>query len=66
MPAPIRARLEAALLAAARDPEVQARQHAASIASRPLNREETMALLRQIRPGVEAALVASGMTRRRG
>ena len=66
LPAPIRERLEAALMAAARDPEVQARQHAASIAPRPLGRDETMALLRQVRPGVEAALVASGMARRGG
>ena len=58
--------LEAALMAAARDPEVQARQHAASIAPRPLGRDETVALLRQVRPGVEAALEASGMSRRRG
>ena len=53
-------------MAAARDPEVQSRQHAASIASRPLGRDQTMALLRQVRPGVEAALVASGLTRRGG
>ena len=66
LPAPIRERLEAALMAAARDPEVQSRQHAASIAPRPLGRDETMALLRQVRPGVEAALVASGMARRGG
>ena len=66
LPAPTRERLEAALIAAARDPEVQARQHAASIAPRPLGRDETMSLLRQVRPGVEAALVASGMARRRG
>ena len=66
LPVPIRERLEAALMAAARDPEVQSRQHAASIAPRPLGRDETMALLRQIRPGVEAALAASGMARRRG
>ena len=66
LPAPIRERLEAALMAAARDPEVQSRQHAASIAPRPLGRDETVALLRQVRPGVEAALAASGMARRRG
>lgn len=66
LPGPIRERLEAALLAAARDPEVQARQLGASIAPRPLDREATMALIRLIRPGVEAALIASGMTRRRG
>lgn len=66
LPGPIRERLEAALLAAAHDPEVQARQHNASIAPRPLSREDTMALMREVRPGVEAALVASGMTRRRG
>jgi tripartite-type tricarboxylate transporter receptor subunit TctC len=61
LPVTIRARLEAALLAAARDPEVHARQHNASIASRPLDREQTMTLLRDVRPGVEAALAASGM-----
>ena len=66
LPPPIRERLEAALMAAARDPEVQSRQHAASIAPRPLGRDETVALLRQVRPGVEAALAASGMARRRG
>jgi tripartite-type tricarboxylate transporter receptor subunit TctC len=66
LPAPIRARLEAALLAAARDPEVLVRQNAASIASRPLDRAGTMALLHDVRPGVEAALAASGMARKRG
>ncbi|MBD0273617.1 MAG: tripartite tricarboxylate transporter substrate binding protein [Acetobacteraceae bacterium] len=66
LPAPVRERLEAALMAAARDPEVQSRQHAASIAPRPLGRDETVALLRQVRPGVEAALAASGMAHRRG
>ena len=66
LPPPIRERLEAALLAAARDPEVLARQEAASIASRPLDRAATMELLREVRPGVEAALVASGMARKRG
>lgn len=66
LPPPIRARLEAALMAAARDPEVLARQHAASIASRPLDRAGTMALLHDVRPGVEAALIASGVVRKRG
>jgi len=64
LPAPIRERLEAALLAAARDPEVLARQNTASIASRPLAREAVMALIREVGPGVEAALRASGLNRR--
>jgi tripartite-type tricarboxylate transporter receptor subunit TctC len=63
LPAPIRARLEAALLDAAADPEVLARQQATSIASRPLGREAALAMLHDIRPGVEAALAASGMRR---
>jgi len=66
LPAPIREKLESALLAAARDPEVLARQNAASIASRPLDRAATMALLQEVRPGVEAALTASGMSRKAG
>lgn len=66
LPAAIRERLEAALMAAAHDAEVQSRQHAASIAPRPLGRDDTMALLQRVRPGVEAALTASGMARRRG
>ena len=66
LPAPVRDRLEAALLAAARDPEVLARQQSASIAPRPLGRVEAMALMQEVRPGVEAALAASGMVRRRG
>jgi tripartite-type tricarboxylate transporter receptor subunit TctC len=66
LPAPIRERLESALLAAARDPEVIARQNAASIAPRPMDREKAMALMQEVRPGVEAALTASGMVRKRG
>ena len=66
LPVPIRDRLEAALLAAAQDPEVLQRQQSASIAPRPLGRVDAMALLRDVRPGVEAALAASGMIRRRG
>lgn len=66
LPAAIHERLEAALMAAAHDAEVQSRQHAASIAPRPLGRDDTMALLQRVRPGVEAALTASGMARRRG
>lgn len=66
LPVAIRDRLEAALLAAARDPDVLARQEAASIAPRPLGREAAMALIQEVRPGVEAALAASGMIRRRG
>jgi tripartite-type tricarboxylate transporter receptor subunit TctC len=66
LPAPIRERLEAALLAAARDPEVLKRQEATSIAPRPLNRTDLMRVMQEVRPGVEAALTASGMVRRRG
>ncbi|MFC7540004.1 tripartite tricarboxylate transporter substrate-binding protein [Siccirubricoccus deserti] len=66
LPAPIRERLEAALLAAARDPEVLKRQEATSIAPRPLNRTDLMQVVQEVRPGVEAALTASGMVRRRG
>ncbi len=66
LPPAIRARLEAALMAAAHDPEVVTRQENASIAPRPLSWAGTMALLEAVRPGVEAALLASGMTRRRG
>jgi tripartite-type tricarboxylate transporter receptor subunit TctC len=66
LPAPIRDRLEVALMAAARDPEVLARQEATSIAPRPLGRVEAMKVIQEVRPGVEAALTASGMTRRRG
>lgn len=66
LPAPIRERLAAALLAAARDPEVQARQNAASIASRVLDGTATSALIQQVRPGVEAAIRGSGVARRAG
>ncbi len=66
MPAPVRERLEAALMAAARDPEVQARQAAGGIASRVIEGARTLAAIREVQPGVEAALIASGMSRRRG
>lgn len=66
LPPAIRDRLESALLAAARDPEVQMRQNTASIASRVLERGPTLALIQQIRPGVEAALRSAGMVRRAG
>lgn len=66
LPPAIRDRLESALLAAARDPEVLARQQSASIAPRPLGRLEAMTLIQEVRPGVEAALAASGMVRKRG
>jgi len=66
LPPAIRERLATALLAAARDPEVQQRQHNASIASRVHDASATLALIQQIRPGVEAALRASGVTRRAG
>ena len=66
LPPAIRDRLESALLAAARDPEVQMRQSTANIASRVLERGPTLALIQQIRPGVEAALRSAGMVRRSG
>lgn len=66
LPPAIRDRLESALLAAARDPEVQMRQNTANIASRVLERGPTLALIQQIRPGVEAALRSAGMVRRAG
>ncbi|MCB4821268.1 tripartite tricarboxylate transporter substrate binding protein [Roseicella aerolata] len=66
LPPAIRDRLEGALMAAARDPEVLARQQAASIAPRPVGRVEAMKLMQEVRPGVEAALDASGMVRKRG
>ncbi|MBL6078525.1 tripartite tricarboxylate transporter substrate binding protein [Belnapia sp. T18] len=65
LPAPIRDRLEAALMAAARDPEVLARQAAGGIASRVIDRAGTVAAIREVQPGVEAALIASGMSRKR-
>jgi tripartite-type tricarboxylate transporter receptor subunit TctC len=65
LPAPIRERLEAALMAAARDPEVQARQAAGGIASRVIEGARTLAAIREVQPGVEAALIASGMSRKR-
>ena len=66
LPGPIRERLEGALMAAARDPEVQARQAAGGIASRVIEGARTLAAIREVQPGVEAALVASGMSRKRG
>jgi tripartite-type tricarboxylate transporter receptor subunit TctC len=66
LPAPIKEKLESALMAAARSPEVIARQVNASIASRPVGSADLMQLMAQVRPGVEAALIASGMTRRQG
>ncbi|WP_165943594.1 Bug family tripartite tricarboxylate transporter substrate binding protein [Roseicella aquatilis] len=65
LPLPIRDRLEAALLAAAQDPEVLVRQQTASIAPRPMGRVAAMEMMREVRPGVEAALAAAGMVRRR-
>jgi tripartite-type tricarboxylate transporter receptor subunit TctC len=66
LPPPIKEKLEGALMAAARSPEVITRQLNASIASRPVGSAELMPLMAEVRPGVEAALIASGMTRRRG
>lgn len=65
LPPSVRDRLEAALLAAARDPGVQARLEAASIASRPMPRAEYVAALREVQPGIEAALRAAGVARAR-
>jgi tripartite-type tricarboxylate transporter receptor subunit TctC len=64
VPVEIRDRLAAALLAAARDPEVQQRQLSVSIAPRPLDRAAAINLVHEVRPGVEAALTASGLHRR--
>ncbi len=66
MPPEIRARLRAALMAAAHDPEVQARQTGASIGLRVLDDAATRSLIAEVRPGVEGALSAAGMARRRG
>lgn len=66
LPPPIRERLESALMAAAGSPEVLARQQTASIAPRLVPRDKAMALMQEVRPGVEAALVAAGQVRRRG
>ncbi len=63
MPQGVRDRLAGALLAAARDPEVQARQANASIAPRPMTREEYLAALREVQPGIEEALRAAGVVR---
>jgi len=65
LPPAVHARLANALLTAARDPEVLARQQATSIAPRPLDRAATLAMLTEVRPGVEAALTAAGMRRNR-
>lgn len=66
LPPAIRERLSTALLEAARDPQVQMRQNTASIASRVLEAGPTLALIQQVRPGVEAALRSAGMVRRPG
>jgi len=66
LPPAIRERLSAALLDAARAPDVQMRQSAASIASRVLDAPSTLALIQQVRPGVEAAIRGSGVARRAG
>jgi tripartite-type tricarboxylate transporter receptor subunit TctC len=65
MPPPVRDRLEAALLAAARDPAVRARLEGASIAPRPTPRAEYLAALDEVRPAIEEALRAAGMVRAR-
>jgi tripartite-type tricarboxylate transporter receptor subunit TctC len=63
VPPSVRDRLAAAILAAARDPEVQARQAGASIAPRPMTRDEYVAALHEVRPGIEEALKAAGVVR---
>ncbi len=65
IPVAIRERLSAALLDAARDPAVQARQAATSIAARPMTREEYVAALREVQPGIEEALRLAGVVRLR-
>jgi tripartite-type tricarboxylate transporter receptor subunit TctC len=65
LPAAVRDRLSAALLAAARDPGVQERQAGASVAPRPMTREEYLAALREVQPGIERALRAAGVVRGR-
>jgi tripartite-type tricarboxylate transporter receptor subunit TctC len=62
-PVAIRERLSAALLDAARDPAVQARQAGASIAPRPMTRGEYIAALREVQPGIEEALRLAGVVR---
>jgi tripartite-type tricarboxylate transporter receptor subunit TctC len=64
-PPAIRERLSAALLDAAKDPAVQARQNGASIAPRPMTRDEYIAALREVQPGIEGALKAAGVVRLR-
>jgi tripartite-type tricarboxylate transporter receptor subunit TctC len=64
MPREIRERLRGALMAAADDPEVQARQTGASVAIRILDDAATRSLIAEVRPGVEGALTAAGMSRR--
>jgi tripartite-type tricarboxylate transporter receptor subunit TctC len=64
LPPAVRERLSNALLDAARDPAVQARQASVSIAPRPMPREEYVAALREVQPGIEAALKAAGVVTR--
>ena len=64
VPPAIHARLASALLDAARDPGVQARQEGASIAARPMTREEYVAALREVQPGIVEALRAAGVATR--
>lgn len=64
LPPAVRDRLSAALLAAANDPAVQARQASVSIAPRPMTREEYVAALREVQPGIVAALKAAGVATR--
>lgn len=64
VPPAIHAKLAAALLDAAKDPGVQARQAATSIAARPMTREEYIAALREVQPGIVAALRAAGVAMR--
>jgi tripartite-type tricarboxylate transporter receptor subunit TctC len=64
LPPAVRDRLSAALLAAANDPAVQARQASVSIAPRPMTREDYVAALREVQPGIVAALKAAGVVTR--
>lgn len=64
VPREIHQKLADALLDAAKDPAVQARQAATSIAARPMTREEYVAALREVQPGIVAALRAAGVAMR--
>ena len=65
LPVAVRDKLATALLAAAHDRAVQERQAGASVAPRPMTREEYLAALREVQPGIERALQAAGVMRSR-